>query len=155
MTPVMQIDFGDGTGDCFAACLASILDLPLEAVPNFRRIQTESNTSDMILDADQWLRANHGKRFISIEMYRWSEGPDKGHCETRQVLLNRTFNRNQDELVILSGESPRKNVDGSTKYHCVVGRADCWGFEVVHDPHPEGGGIIGQPYGVKWLVPQN
>jgi hypothetical protein len=35
MTPVLQAKPGPG-GDCFAACLATILDLPLADAPDFR-----------------------------------------------------------------------------------------------------------------------
>lgn len=35
MKPVNQTLFGNGTGNCFAACVASILELPIEEVPNF------------------------------------------------------------------------------------------------------------------------
>lgn len=34
MKPVFQTKFGDKSGNCFAACVASILELPLETVPN-------------------------------------------------------------------------------------------------------------------------
>lgn len=148
MTPHTQRIFDDKHGDCFAACIASILDLPLDAVPNFRSIQANSETYDMVRGADEWLRENYGLRFITIEMYE-----PKGRPKCDIPILNRLFFKNSDELVILSGESPRKNADGSTKYHCVVAKADCWGFEIVHDPHPDRTGIVGQPYGVKWIVP--
>ncbi len=35
MRRVEQTIFGDGKGNCFAACIASILDLSIEEVPNF------------------------------------------------------------------------------------------------------------------------
>jgi len=35
MKPVKQTLFGPKEGNCFAACIASLLELPLEAVPNF------------------------------------------------------------------------------------------------------------------------
>lgn len=35
MIPVDQTTFGNGTGNCFQACLASILELKLDEVPNF------------------------------------------------------------------------------------------------------------------------
>lgn len=35
MIPVTQTDTSFTTGNCFAACLASVLELPLEQVPNF------------------------------------------------------------------------------------------------------------------------
>lgn len=155
MTPHKQTDLGDDTGSCYSTCLACVLDLPVEAVPNFRRIQHETECYDMIQAADKWLRENHGKRILGIEMYDANEGPEKGQPMTRQVVLNRLFFANQDEFVILSGESPRKRADGGKKYHCVVAKADCWGFELVHDPHPDGTGIVGQPYGIAWIVSVN
>lgn len=36
MKPVMQTKFGDPDGNCFASCLASLLELPLESVPDFQ-----------------------------------------------------------------------------------------------------------------------
>ena len=35
MKPVDQTVFEDGKGNCLAACVASILELPIEVVPNF------------------------------------------------------------------------------------------------------------------------
>lgn len=133
---------------CFATCLACILELLPEDVPNFRRLQDENPSYDMIMEADKWLRKVHRKRFVSIELYE-----DKGARNTKQIVMNRLFHANIKELVILSGRSPRDMPDGSARWHCVIGRADCWGFEIVHDPFPGGGGLIGNPYGVKWIVP--
>lgn len=152
MTPHLQTETEEGHGDCFATCIASILDLPLGVVPNFRKIQTETGQC-MVMLADEWLRKYHGLRFISIEMYKpYVPGESVGR-QTSQVLMNRCYGSNEDEYVILCGVSPRQNADGSTKYHSVVGKADCWGFELAHDPHPDGTGIVGEPYGVKWIVP--
>jgi hypothetical protein len=153
VTPHVQSATDDRFGNCFATCIACVLDLPAAAVPNFRRAQEESSAVCMVDEADKWLRENHGLRLISIELYDQADGPTKGSPLTRQCILNRLAHRNADELVILSGESPRATAGGRKKYHCVVGRATCWGFELVHDPHPDGGGIVGQPYGVKWIIP--
>lgn len=35
MKPVMQTDTSPATGNCFSACLATVLELPIEQVPNF------------------------------------------------------------------------------------------------------------------------
>lgn len=145
MKPVMQTVLGSPYGNCFQACLASLLELPIDLVPEFRRIQTDNSGKCMVTESQNWLRETQKKRFISIEMYNQDGIPRTDIC-----LLNRTICK--DEFVLLSGESPRKDQNGNTFYHCVVGQQSIWGFEVVHDPHPEGGGIIGQPYGVKWLV---
>lgn len=150
MIPYIQTNLSDEAGSCYATCIAAILSLPLEAVPNFRELSNPNG--DQVWLADEWLRYHHKKRIIAIEMYR-NEAPDKGRVLTNQTLMNRLFHRNQEELVIISGVSPRKRADGGRKYHCVVARADCWGFEMVHDPHPDGNGIVGCPYGVQWIVP--
>jgi hypothetical protein len=153
MTPHIQTVTDDGVGNCFATCLACILDLPAESVPNFKAIQESDPNACMVDLADGWLREHHGKRIITIELYDPADGPNKGRPLTTQPVLNRLCHRNRDELVILSGVSPRQRADGGTKYHCVVARPSVWGFEIVHDPHPDGRGIVGLPYGVKWIVP--
>jgi hypothetical protein len=153
MIPHTQILTDDDVGNCFATCIACLLNLPPESVPNFKALQESDPNVCMVDLADKWLRDNHGKRFISIELYDPADGPNKGHPLTTQCILNRLCHRNPDELVILSGESPRRRADGGRKYHCVIGRPTVWGFDVVHDPHPDRTGIVGQPYGVKWIVP--
>lgn len=153
MTPHIQTVTDDGIGNCFATCLACVLDLPAESVPNFKAMQEADPNACMVDLADTWLREHHGRRFVSVEMYDPADGPNKGHPLTSQPILNRLCHRNRDELVILSGVSPRKAADGRTKYHCVIGRPTVWGFDIVHDPHPDQTGIVGLPYGVKWIVP--
>lgn len=34
MKPAMQTKFGEYEGDCFAACIASLFELPIEDVPD-------------------------------------------------------------------------------------------------------------------------
>ena len=153
MTPHIQAVTDDNVGDCFATCVACILDLPAGSVPNFKAAQEAGPNVCMVDLADRWLRENHGLRFISVELYDPADGPNKGHPLTSQCLLNRLCHTNPGELVILSGESPRRRADGGRKYHCVVATPSVWGFDIVHDPHPDGTGIVGQPYGVKWIVP--
>lgn len=42
MIPVTQTDFSMPGGNCFAACVASLLELPLERVPNFHGMYGEN-----------------------------------------------------------------------------------------------------------------
>ena len=35
MKPVFQTIYGDGVGNCFPACIASVLEIDLEGIPNF------------------------------------------------------------------------------------------------------------------------
>ena len=51
MIPVYQTLFGDGSdgtpcGNCFAACIASLLELPLDALPNFCALEGWREATD-------------------------------------------------------------------------------------------------------------
>lgn len=54
MKPVFQTTDAQGRGDCFSACLATIFELPLSEIPNFRLMSTETGTP---MDAlyNRWL----------------------------------------------------------------------------------------------------
>jgi hypothetical protein len=64
MTPVDQDVFGEGKGNCWAACIASLLDLPLSEVPNFCG-EPERN-DNWFKDTDEWLK-QRGYRIIGFE----------------------------------------------------------------------------------------
>lgn len=53
MIPVDQTLFGERKGNCFAACVASILELPLVEVPNFCVMHWDS---DWFQPFSDWLR---------------------------------------------------------------------------------------------------
>ena len=132
---------GDNNGSCYATCIASILEIPLDRIPNF--VLSENC---MVVEADKWIREHHNMRLIRIELYNKNN--------SRMIGRNAIFNRlcDPEQLVILSGKSPRRTEDGKVKYHAVVGRPDNWGFEIVHDPHPSGKGLDGFPYAIDWIV---
>jgi hypothetical protein len=71
MTPVNQTKLfhsgGIGNGDCYAACLASLLDLPLWMVPPFDQM---FGRSDWRVRTNRWL-----ERFFKMELVR-TEGHD-------------------------------------------------------------------------------
>lgn len=52
MKPVYQTKFGDKEGNCFAACLASLLEIPLEDVPDFYA----QHRSGWYIAFNAWLR---------------------------------------------------------------------------------------------------
>lgn len=54
MKPVIQTKFGDKKGNCFSACIASILELRIEQVPNFCVDYGEN----WVKETDKWLREN-------------------------------------------------------------------------------------------------
>lgn len=138
MIPVKQNLFGHRKGNCFAACVASILEIPLEDVPNFGVMD------NFKLHLQEFL-ATRGYMVIHMEFFLANEC-EKGELNTAYVGYN-------DLHVILAGLSPRPRDDGQKMYHAVVGVHSGFGFKVVHDPHPENTGLAAPPYGVYWIVP--
>ena len=126
MKPVHQTQFaapaegepGDPktTGNCTAACIASMLELNLADVPNFA-VRPEGEWWPWML---QWL-TDRGWYAIAFP----------GHFPYPGYYL-------------VSGNSPR----GDFKHLVVY----CAG-ELVHDPHPSGAGIDGEPIDQWLLVP--
>lgn len=110
MIPVYQTMFGP-FGNCQSACIASLLELPLSAVPNF-------NHPD---DPDSF---NY-----HVRQYAW--------LETRGLSIL-TFDTSEIDLsqskgwFIAGGKSPRGNFLHAVIWH---------NGKMVHDPHPDGRGI--------------
>jgi len=111
----MQTKFGDGKGDCFAACVASILEVPLGNLPNFC-VDFPSDT--WFADSNEWLL-----RYCGVGLHDF-------RCEEPfpWISLYGEFG----PYYIVSGTSPRGLM------HACVGRDG----KVVHDPHPDGGGLL-------------
>ena len=110
MKPVFQTILAPPRGNCLQACIASILELPLEAVPNF-----------MEVDGDGWEKVYQD--FLETKglqvLYLDIDGIKKYGWSPRGYHL-------------IQGKSPR----GDWDHVCVGFRG-----EIVHDPHPDGGGL--------------
>ncbi len=96
MKPVDQTRFGfdytrDDCGDCFSACVASLLELPLGAVPIFME------KPNWLLALNTWLK-QRGFWAVTFELTEGGWSPE-GYC-------------------ILGGKSPRATGD---EMHAVVG----------------------------------
>lgn len=116
MKPVDQTVFGDRTGNCFAACVASVLELPLEGMPNF--------CGGPDITEDSWcprFRAWLAERGLGCAFLGYS--PEHGIAAVVGA----------GAYVIVGGDSPRGNF-----LHQVVYRGD----ELVHDPHPDRTGLL-------------
>lgn len=114
MKPVMQTITGT-SGNCMGACLASILELPIEAVPNF--FEAGPDDTDWWNALRSWLR-RYGLGIITLTF----ENP-------AQWMHLRLAGYH-----IVSGPSPRlEGMHHATVWH--QGR-------MVHDPHPDGTGIV-------------
>jgi hypothetical protein len=60
MTPVTQTRVGEKVGNCFAACLASILNLEMADIPEF------STDEDLWLNDIQEFLATHGLYYVQL-----------------------------------------------------------------------------------------
>ena len=116
MKPVNQTILDFEHGNCMQACVASILELPLEDVPNFMhygRDEFNFHLEKFCLSLD----------LTMIDAVFEDDGLDLiKHCYT-----------------IASGRSPRATEDWHR--HAVIWRNGC----MVHDPHPMNNGLAGDP----------
>jgi hypothetical protein len=119
-------------GDCFRACMASILELDSEDVPHFVAIE-----KDWWGEVQRWLE----KRSLIALWFRL----DPDVCTICWPLTSTVY-------CILSGPSPR----GGGLQHSVVGEiGDGWSFMPVYDPHPSGEMLAGPATSALFLLPLN
>ncbi len=114
MIPVMQTEFGGGKGNCFVACIASLLEIPVGDVPDF-----------LLEDHESFLVANWHVRYST-----WLNKRGWGVCYLGTPQFLRIVGV-KDAYFIVSGKSPRGIG------HAVVYK----GPNMVHDPHPSGDGV--------------
>lgn len=118
-------------GNCWSACVAPILELPISDVPDEAKYWQPGMTH-----RESW-------RPFAEEMYQFLAGRGLAVIDLpRSTLIcfmsgpkifDQIFN-------IMSGQSPRDpNI-----YHAVVAR----GYEIAHDPHPSRDGLAGDAE--KW-----
>lgn len=141
MKPVMQEIVDQGKGDCFSACLASILEVPLNSVPKFLR--DNPAPADMMPPVREWIAKNFGLSLVTIQM------------EDRNDFIGtdiRIIGALPETPCIAGGTSP--NYPDTN--HAVVGTIDGLGnFTMTHDPSPSGKGIVGFPKHIYLFVPMN
>ena len=112
MKPIKQTTFGK-QGNCFPACIASVLEIPLEGIPNF----CVEFPSKWHWEVNKWLSENHGVVLLTITPW------DQDHVFPPFVV---------DTYHLMSGPSVRGH------HHSIV----ALNGKMVHDPHPDGHGLI-------------
>ena len=116
MKPIDQIQLNENgkIGDCFRACIASLLEMPAEKVPHFY----EPGGAAALRRTNDWL-AQFGYAYAEVasnQLIGWD----------REYLGN----------FIAVGPSPRGDF-----LHAVIGNGGGQNWEIVHDPHPSRDGI--------------
>lgn len=118
MRPVDQTVFGFPNGNCFEACVASILEIPLESCKIFLEGVDPSSENDIKTKDHWWLVTQ-----------RWL----RGHRYEPIYLLAKELNGLVPQgWSIISGKGPRE-LDHST-----VG----FNGRITHDPHPSRAGLL-------------
>ena len=123
MKPVIQQKLHDPSkdivGDCFRACVASMLELDLERVPEFEEDMRDDDSVQWFYHLIYWCYYVH---FTKVEYFK---AESSGHVVRPGAYY------------IVGGTSPRFHGEN----HAVIYKDG----ELVHDPHPEGTGIVGTP----------
>ncbi|KKN32459.1 hypothetical protein LCGC14_0813760 [marine sediment metagenome] len=117
MKHVMQTIMIPPLGNCFSACLASMMGLEIEDVPSFCQHPLWQDR------CNEWLRPR-GYWYLDLN---WDPQAKSIPWTTGTLVKG---------LCVLSGPSPR-----SDYHHSVVGRIDCSEglveLRYVHDPYPK------------------
>lgn len=107
MIPVTQTITGDKKGNCLAACVASILELPIEQVPNFC-----GDFEEWILALHNWLKPmGLGVVFVKLDLC-----PSPDHLK-ENFLKGYT----------IGGVTGARGIKHAVVLH---------DGQVIHDPHP-------------------
>jgi hypothetical protein len=132
LKPVFQTRIGDGRngtphGNCVAACYASLFECGIDEIPELSDPEVAPN---QILAEEAFLAARGlALLYVHVGCQQYQPAPLPAYVTP-------------DTWHMISGTSPRKCG------HRVVGR----GGEMVHDPHPDGGGLV-DVRGYVFLVP--
>jgi hypothetical protein len=128
MKPVDMIQMADKErgirGDCFRACVASLLELPAAAVPHFLEVAERQKKCWEWITND-WLTREHGLLLITLPVKNDGYGYYMPHgLHDSLVGWFPSYN-------ILSGPAIR-----GFRHSCVG-----LGSKIVHDPHPSRAGL--------------
>jgi len=123
MIEVDQTIFEKEQGNCFAACIASLLEVNIEDVIHF----PPGTASDWRMIINEWL-SEYGLFYLELSL--------PGDARDEHVKYWGWH--------IISGLSPR----GTHTRHAVVG----YQGKTVHDPHPSRAGLIGDDFTYGFLV---
>lgn len=134
MIPVMQTKFGSGDGNCFAACIASLLGIPLE------RCGVDGTGKDWLQKTNRWL--------VTIGLFYLEVCVSADQKIWPITHLPRTH-------CVMIGSSPRfPNVEHAVIAQIYTNEDNQIFWRYVHDPHPEGG-FIENVTGIGFLIPMD
>ena len=125
MICVQQTILGRG-GNCFRACLASLLEMDLSMAPDVMSGPEGDNWVDRLND---WLRPRGWAAIMFLQ------------CKETDRMV-------KDIIAIACGLSPRSQGEEVLMHAVVWHNGRC-----LWDPHPDGGGLKGKPRDYLVLIP--
>lgn len=140
MKPVDQDEFYP-RGNCWEACIASILELPLEALRQHGNDRhdfhakwvRESTEREAYAHHEAYQRAQRRLGFVVVKVYPSRE--NDGYREDGSYRCPGAIPRG---YAMANGVSPRTKPDGTPILHSVV----VLDGVIVHDPHPSRAGLV-------------
>ncbi len=126
MIEIHQTIFGKPHGNCFQACVASVLEIPLDDVPHF----CGGANPEWFAQARDFVAARSELTLLLVQA-----GPEWLPTVAAMECYS-----------IVGGRSPRGDFLHSVVY---------FGDHLVHDPHPSGDGIVGAPEDWIFFVAKN
>lgn len=133
MTPVLQTDYRAPGGNCFQACVASILDLPLASVPHFLKGSDGGMWTQDHWDVVRRFAEQYGRMAVWLD-------PDKPEDLPFIQRMN-----DEGLYAVATG----KAFPSSEYGHCVVWQRG----QLAHDPMGDGHGLASEPW-LYILFPQ-
>ncbi len=130
MKPIFQTEFGDGNGNCWAACIASITEIPLEEFPN--EPENPFPPIEKVLEKHGWVyfHANYTwywlRKLKGIPLV--ATVPSQAH-------------ENVDHAIVVVLEAWERSLGGGTEHAMVL--------KTVHDPNPDN-----KPYDLAKVKPE-
>jgi hypothetical protein len=119
-------------GNCLAACIASLLEMPISEVPN---IETLYGIDDNYYWEVLWRWLGHlGYELSTDDRFRVYHDKEYLKGDYRQIDELRRFLK--DKYYLISGKSPR-----GIQHVCIYQNG-----KLIHDPHPTKEGILTEEY---------
>lgn len=109
MIPIYQTILDSQNGNCYAACLASILECSLEEIPNFMTCGPDEFNNILT----KWLEA---KNF---------------------TILSVNINRDESFITAMIKDVYSIGTIKSPRFEDALHAVVCKGFNIIHDPHPD------------------
>lgn len=128
MKPVTQTRFGDPEGNCFASCVASILECSLADIPDLNDQPKDRNWLE-------WFNEGLASKGVGVFYAEASsETPFNGYIPNGgHFIANGPGPRGLKHSVVMRALSGTLDPDGS-----VMSQTN----ELAHDPNPSGEGIL-------------